>query len=124
VGEGSYGEVFKVLDIENSKLMIVKRQKKAESHRSGFQNEHKILSEVTNVTEGKVAAPLRLNVGKLNQTSQYDYFMMDCLGMNLEQLVSKYGPFKISTVKYIGWSIVNKLEALHKLGCLHRDVKT
>lgn len=44
IGEGSYGEIFKVLDVPNSKLLIIKKQKKTGSKCSSLQNEQRVLS--------------------------------------------------------------------------------
>lgn len=49
---------------------------------------------------------------------------MDCLGHNLQQLVEEHGSLRIDTVKFIGWEVLRRLEVMHNLGYLHRDLKT
>lgn len=49
---------------------------------------------------------------------------MELLGDALEDLVQAYGKkFSISTVLQIGIQIIYRLEAIHKKGFVHRDIK-
>jgi casein kinase 1 len=106
-----------VLDIKQSKLLIVKKQKRTSNKYSTLQNEHNVLEELSQ-------CKLFAQVSQMKQSGQSEYFMMDCFGGDLEHLVDKYGPFGIGTVKYIGHSILKRLEIMHSKGYLHRDIKT
>lgn len=59
----------------------------------------------------------------VKQTSQ-QYFYMDCFGDNLEDLITKHKNLSVRTVKHIGLKVVEQLQSLHKMGYLHRDIKS
>lgn len=55
--------------------------------------------------------------------SQY-FLIMELLGESLEDLMDKQGrKFTIATVFRIGLQIIDRLEAIHKKGFIHRDIK-
>lgn len=46
------------------------------------------------------------------------------MGSSLEELLESQGrKFSVSTVLQIGIQIINRLEAIHRKGFLHRDIK-
>lgn len=56
---------------------------------------------------------------------KYKYLLMELIGKDLDDLkkISKQERFTMKTVFMIGLQVVDRLEALHKIGFLHRDVK-
>lgn len=97
--------------------MIVKKQKKTGSHCSSLHNEHEVLQLL-------MTCDLFPRVTGMRQSGTSEYFMMECFGRNLEQVVAEHGPLAIDTVKFVGWEILRRLEVQHGLGYLHRDIKT
>lgn len=50
--------------------------------------------------------------------------VIDLLDHSLEDLLQANGQkFSLSTVLQIGLQIINRLEAMHRKGFLHRDIK-
>ena len=101
VGEGSYGEVFKIFDLEKMRLLIVKRHKisKCKDGVSIFETEHEILTKLSKVVKD-------LYVGEYVKDDAQEYFYMDCFGPNFEELVVKYKTLSVKTVKHIGLKVV------------------
>jgi serine/threonine protein kinase len=57
------------------------------------------------------------------ERNQY-FLVMELLGESLEDLVQAHGKkFSVSTVLQIGIQIIYRLEAIHKKGFVHRDIK-
>ena len=56
---------------------------------------------------------------------KHRYLLMELLGQDLDDLKkrAKHQCFSIKTVLMIGLQVIDRLEALHKIGYLHRDVK-
>lgn len=55
--------------------------------------------------------------------SEY-YLVMELLQSDLEEMLFKHkGKFSIKTSLMIGLQIIDRIEALHKIGYLHRDIK-
>jgi serine/threonine protein kinase len=53
------------------------------------------------------------------------YLVMELLGQSLEELFRAQGKrFSVETVMQIGIQIVERLEAMHNKGFVHRDLKT
>lgn len=53
------------------------------------------------------------------------FLAMELLGPDLEELMLKRKPHKFSskTVLMIGLQVIDRIEALHKIGYIHRDIK-
>lgn len=47
----------------------------------------------------------------------------DLLGFNLESLRRHYGRLSLAVVCSLGIQLINRLEGLHSLGYVHRDIK-
>jgi predicted Ser/Thr protein kinase len=62
--------------VQNSKLLIVKKQKKTGSRCSSLRNEQQVLQLL-------MASELFPRVTSMNQSGAAEYFMMDCFGRNL-----------------------------------------
>ncbi|XP_055388916.1 casein kinase I-like [Condylostylus longicornis] len=58
-------------------------------------------------------------------SAEYNILVMELLGPTLDQLFSYWGkgPVQFPYVTSVGVQIINRLEALHKQGYIHRDVK-
>ncbi len=55
--------------------------------------------------------------------SQY-FMVMELLGESLEELLEIHNrKFTLCTVFHIGIQIINRLEAIHRKGFIHRDIK-
>ncbi len=53
------------------------------------------------------------------------FMLMELIGKDLEEIkkIAKSDSISIKSVLMLGLQVVDRLEALHKIGYLHRDVK-
>jgi casein kinase 1 len=64
------------------------------------------------------------NLRSFGQEGIFNYMVIDLLGDSLEDLKSKCsGVFSLKTVIGIGLQMLRRLEAVHGLGVIHRDIK-
>ena len=59
------------------------------------------------------------------KTNDKLYLVMELLGSDLEEIMYKMKGSKISSKSalMIGLQLIDRLEALHKIGYIHRDIK-
>ena len=113
IGSGSFGSVFKAINIINNKSVALKRVKKTEG---SFKNEIKISNYLSNIK----------GIYKLHwygTDSIYRYVVFDLLEDSLSSYLKKYKTFQLYTVKYLMKQLLEILMAVHNKYILHRDIK-
>ena len=117
LGTGAFGTVYKALHNKSGNIVAVKIENK---------DKHSRL-----VHEVKIYKALQKN-NALGFPRLYDYMekpqnnicIMDYLGPSLEDLFEfSNNTFSIKTVLMIGIQVLNRIEELHNLGYIHRDIK-
>lgn len=115
IGEGSFGKIFSGVNANNNKKVAIKIEKSSES--SLLKNEaklYKLLEDCTGIP----------NLRSFGQEGIFNYMVIDLLGDSLEDLRSKCsGCFSLKTVISIGLQVLRRLESVHGLGVIHRDIK-
>lgn len=115
IGEGSFGKIFSGVNANNNKKVAIKIEKSSES--SLLKNEaklYKLLEDCTGIP----------NLRSFGQEGIFNYMVIDLLGDSLEDLRSKCsGFFSLKTVISIGLQVLRRLESVHGLGVIHRDIK-
>jgi serine/threonine protein kinase len=115
IGEGSFGKIFSGVNTNNNDHIAIKIEKSSES--SLLKNEaklYKLLEECTGIPK----------LRSFGQEGIFNYMVIDLLGDSLEGLRQKCdGSFSLKTVIGIGLQMLRRLEAIHNLGIIHRDIK-
>lgn len=114
LGQGTFGQVMLAVNITNQLKVAIK------------------IEPITDIIANNEAEILRLLKGiegfprfyERIEQDNFSYIVMQRLGSSLYKLLkSNGGKFSIPTVAVIGIQICTRLEELHKLGYLHRDIK-
>ena len=119
IGKGAFGEVRVCKYKENNKIYAVKKMKKEimkKKHQSfNIRVERDILKSNSNW------------ITKLNysfQDEKYLYLVMDfCQGGDLMSYLIKEDTLSEKAAKFYIAEIILSIEEIHKMGCIHRDLK-
>jgi serine/threonine protein kinase len=123
IGSGSFGAVYMASDIHEKQKRVSVKLEKIEHGKKHSQllYEHKIYQMLKNLPD----FPNVFWVGayKTEQES-FNVLVMDLLGPNLEDIL-EYNQRRLTlrTVLILGLQALERLQALHNQGILHRDVK-
>lgn len=125
LGSGSFGNVYKCLDIEkNSYLAIKVENKKNEKKRLGY--EIGIYKDL-NMNLNHKYVLLTSNIPKIHwygSDENYNYLVLDNLGMSLDTLFMKHQfSFSLKTIIMLAIDLITLIENLHNNHILHRDLK-
>lgn len=115
IGEGTFGKIFKGLNI-NTNVNVAIKIEKSETSKLLF-NEAKIYKNL----EGIIGIPRMLSFG---QEGIFNYLVIDLLDESLEEL--KYscgGVLSLKCVLNIGIQLLLRIESVHLNGLIHRDIK-
>ncbi|KAI8332684.1 kinase-like domain-containing protein [Chlamydoabsidia padenii] len=115
IGEGSFGEVFEVKDIDTGRHYAVKREPWS-CHPSQIKNES-ILYDIL------AAGPGIPQCHWYGRHDDFECIVMDLLGSSLKQLCQSVHHIPLPIVMDLGCQIIDILEHIHNRGLLYRDVK-
>ena len=115
LGEGSFGKIFKGLNVNTNEEIAIKIEKSTES--SLLKTEAKIYK----LLENTIGIPKLRSYGC---EGNFNYMVMDLLGKSLEELrVSCGGKLSLKSVLAIGIQMLKRIEMIHDEGIIHRDIK-
>ena len=115
IGEGSFGKIFSGVNANNNDEIAIKIEKSTES--ALLKNEAKLYK----LLEDCIGIPKLRSFG---QEGIFNYMVIDLLGDSLEGLRQKCGgTFSLKTVIGVGLQMLKRLETIHSLGIIHRDIK-
>jgi serine/threonine protein kinase len=115
LGSGSFGTVYKASNNKNNKHYALKIELRKEANR--LKHEKEIYDKLIN----NVGFPKITNI---ISNRKHNTVIMDYLGPSLEDLFDFCGKkFGLKTILMIAIQILNRIEALHTIGYLHRDIK-
>ncbi|WKY13274.1 hypothetical protein Q1695_004243 [Nippostrongylus brasiliensis] len=113
LGAGSFGAVYKVVNINTSEMAALK----VEGHREeGNAMKLEALKQLSK--RDKMFAKV-LGSGK---KEHYSYVVMTLLGENLDKLIGKQ-QCTVSTIIRIGINVLYVIKLIHDMGFIHRDIK-
>jgi serine/threonine protein kinase len=115
LGKGAFGIVYKALEIKTNNIVAIKIETKDKVSRL----EHEKI--IYDLLQKETGFP---RIYSIKKTKKNNIFIMDYLGPSLEDLFDFCNnKFSIKTVLMIGIQILNRVESLHKIGNIHRDIK-
>lgn len=118
IGNGSFGDVYVVIDKKNKKI-AAKVENKHKNKRIDIERNIYLELYKNGVHEG---IP---KMYKYIETADYNILLMELLGPNLDEIMTKTinKKFSINTVIFIGNQIIKLLKNFHNAGIIHRDIK-
>jgi serine/threonine protein kinase len=111
LGSGGYGQVFVGRESKTFQNFAIKVSADHES----LSKEFKILKTLSN-------SPQFLKVFEYGKIGSFDYFVMELLGKNF-QYKQNEKLFSLRTVACIGLEILERIEKMHSLDIIHKDIK-
>ena len=120
IGQGGYGQTYDIFDIKTNFHYAMKIEFNNSSEES-LQYEAKILKHLNN-SDRNMFFPKYIEYGK---SQNYKYLIMELMGPSLSSMSKALGKNAFSKYSYLslGYHMIKCIEALHKIGYIHRDVK-
>ena len=120
IGSGAFGEVYICREIKTKKIVAVKKMKKTviinNNQIAHTRNEQLFLSKVKSKWIVKLIASF--------QDNEYLYLIMEYLpGGDLMNLLIEKDIFTEDEAKFYMVELILAIEEIHKLDCIHRDIK-
>ncbi|KAJ8660377.1 hypothetical protein O0I10_003834 [Lichtheimia ornata] len=120
IGKGAFGEVRLVQACDTGKIYAMKTLRKSEMMKKDQLAHVKAERDVLAESDSPWVTQLYFSF----QDSQYLYLIMEFLpGGDLMTMLIKYDTFSEPVTRFYMAEIVLALEAVHKLGFIHRDIK-
>lgn len=118
ISEGSFGYVFKGVNLVTKQNIAIKIEKHSEKARSSLARETKYLRHLQNI-EG---IPEIFWYGR-DKNLNVKAMVLQYLGKSLEDRLNKQQKFSLKTVVYLAEKLIEILKNIHSRGILHRDIK-
>ena len=120
IGRGAFGEVHVCKEIKTGKIVAIKKIKKEiliqKNQIIHIRNEQLIMS--------KVKSPWIIELKASFQEDDYLYLVMEYLpGGDLMALLIKKDILNENEAKFYISELILAIESIHKLDCIHRDIK-
>ena len=112
ISEGSFGKIYKAE--YNKKYYALKFEKKENKYNT-LNNEAQILKYIQGPHIPKII--------QYGYSGKYNIIVMESLGKNLEQIISKYKRLSIKTICILLIQMISILEYIHSKNIIHRDIK-
>ncbi|XP_049849577.1 uncharacterized protein LOC126319917 [Schistocerca gregaria] len=120
IGKGGFGEVYLAEYIRSKKMMALKvldKRLSVAKKKQQLFNEHAVLSK-------SCQTPFLLSLYYSFESEHYVYFAMKyCPGGDLRTLLNVVGALDEQDARLYMAEVIYSVDALHKLGYIHRDLK-
>ena len=125
IGKGTFGSVFKALDLENRTWVAIKIIKNSKGYKHLGKNEVRILQRLT-AKSG--FAPE--TTGIIHMLDNFEFknhvcIVFDLLGKNLYQYMqeNQFQPLPIDQVRRFAHQILKSIKSIHEMNLTHTDLK-
>jgi serine/threonine protein kinase len=116
LGSGSFGEIFQAFHIETGEEVAVKLEP-ASSKYPQLEIEYRVYR----LLQGSVGIPKVFYFGR---ETDYNVLIIELLGPSLETLFQNYRHrFSLKTVTMLAEQMISRIEYMHHLLLIHRDIK-
>ena len=123
LGKGSYGQVWLAHDMSTNEKCAVKFES-AKTPRPVLYLEYMFYKKIDLVTKTeRTPKILTLCPFTDSEGGAWTCLVMECMGKSLEQLISRFKRFSIKTTLQLAIELMTIIEAVHKSGIIHRDIK-
>jgi serine/threonine protein kinase len=115
IGEGSFGKVFRGENIRTKESVAIKMEPLA--------LDIKLLKNESKAYLLLAKEPGFPRIKWFGVDSSNFYMVIDFLGPSLTSIKQKVGSLNLKIVMQLGIQIIQRIQSIHKVGLIHRDVK-
>ena len=121
LGNGTFGSVYKGIDVETKERVAIKIEPKLSSNTPRIPFEREIYQILNRETPSKYLPRIKWS-GSFHD--KYNAIVMEQLDTSLEKLFRDRGKrFSIRTIMMVWYRLIQIIENIHSKGILHRDIK-
>ena len=124
LGEGSFGLLYKGLNIETNEPVAIKLELTEGNHQPSLRFEYASYKRLQVDQVTVVGFPSLFYFGPYVAEKRFDALVLELLGHSIEDLFDKCNRrFSLKTILQIVIQILSRMEHVHKAGIVHRDIK-
>ncbi|KPI83858.1 putative protein kinase putative casein kinase I [Leptomonas seymouri] len=121
LGKGGFGEVYAAVQTSNNEVVAVKMEKNTRN--SFLFHEARVMQDIQKTpTKDGISGIAMLKY--FGQEGDYRVLIMSLHGASLEDFHEKLGHFSLKTTVMLADQMLSRLEYIHSVGYVHRDLKT